>query len=80
MIRTIESEKLDNLNSIMKKIKSGDDIEAQFKIFSLFWITQPHYRKALINTIKLWHPNLWKLVRRTYYPTLWDKITNKFKL
>ena len=71
MRRPIESEKLDNLNSIMKKIKSGDDIEAQFKIFSLFWITQPHYRKALINSLKLWHPNLWKMVRRAYYPTLW---------
>lgn len=80
MIRPIESEKLDNLNSIMKKIKSGDDIEAQFKIFSLFWITQPHYRKTLINSLKLWHPNLWKLVLRAYYPTLWDKITNKFKI
>lgn len=36
MIRPIESEKLDNLNSIMKKIKSGNDIEAQFNFFSLF--------------------------------------------
>lgn len=80
MRRPIQSKTQDDLNSIMKKIKSGNDIEAQFKIFSLFWITQPHYRKALINTLQLWHPNLWKLVRRAYYPTLWDKITNKFKL
>ena len=80
MRRPIQSKTQDDLNSIMKKIKSGNDIEDQFKIFSLFWITQPHYRKALINTLQLWHPNLWKMVRRAYYPTLWDKITNKFKL
>ena len=80
MRRPIQSKTQDDLNSIMNKIKSGNDIEAQFKIFSLFWITQPHYRKALINTLQLWHPNLWKMVRRAYYPTLWDKITNKFKL
>ena len=80
MRRPIQSKTQDDLNSIMKKIKSGDDIEAQFKFFLYFWITQPHYRKALINTIKLWHPNLWKMVRRAYYPTLWDQIINKFKL
>ena len=80
MRRPIQSKTQDDLNSIMKKIKSGNDIEDQFKIFSLFWITQPHYRKALINTLQLWHPNLWKMVRRAYNPTLWDQIINKFKL
>lgn len=80
MRRPIQSKTQDDLNSIMTKIKSGKDIETQFKIFSLFWLTHPNYRKALIGSLQLWYPNLWKMVRRAYYPTLWDQIINKFKL
>ena len=70
MRRPIQSKTQDDLNSIMKKIKSGDDIEAQFIIFSLYCITQFHYRKALINNLRLWHPNLSKMKRRAYYQIL----------
>jgi len=80
MEKPIISEKHDNLSSILEKIKSGKDIETQFKIFSLFWLTHPNYRKALISSLQLWHPKLWKMARRAYYPTFLDKIINKFKL
>lgn len=80
MEKPIISEKHDNLSSILERIKSGKDIETQFKIFSLFWLTHPNYRKALIGSLQLWYPNLWKMVRRAYYPTFWDKIINKFRL
>lgn len=80
MEKPIISEKHDNLSSILEKIKSGKDIETQFKIFSLFWLTHPNYRKALISSLQLWHPKLWKMVKRAYYPTFLDKKINKFRL
>ena len=53
MERQVISEKQDNLSSILEKIKSGKDIETQLKIFSLFWLTHPNYRKALISSLQL---------------------------
>lgn len=72
----ISSSENDNLESILEKIKSGANLEEKFKIYSLFYITQPGYRKAINMSIQLWEPELWKKVKKKLYPSLWDKLIN----
>lgn len=75
----ITSEKNDNLESLMKKIKSGKDLNEKFKIYSLFYVTQPHYVKVINMSLQIWEPKLWKMVKKVYYPNLFQRILNKLK-
>ena len=72
----ISSSKNDNLESILEKIKSGTNLEQKFKIYTLFYITQPGYRNAINMSLQIWEPELLKKVKKGYYPTLWDKLKN----
>jgi len=75
----ITSEKNDNLGSIMKKIKSGKDLNEKFINYSLFYITQPHYVKVINMSLQIWDPKLWKMGKKAYYPNFLQRILNKFK-
>lgn len=76
----ITSDKNDNLESLMEKIKSGKDLNEKFVIYSLFFVTQPHYIKVINMSLQIWEPELWKIVRKAYYPNLWQRVINKLKI
>jgi hypothetical protein len=75
----ITSNKNDNLDSILEKIKSGKNLDEKINIYSMFRITHAHYTKVLNVSLQIWEPELWKIIKRSFYPSLWQKILNKFK-
>ena len=76
----VTSGKNDNLESLMEKIKSGKDLKEKFAIYSLFFVTQPHYVKVINMSLQIWEPELWKMVKKAYYPNLWQRVMNKLKI
>ena len=74
---TVFSSKDDNLESIIEKIKSGDNDKNKIVIYSMFKITRPEYTTAINISLQIGEPELWKKIKKAYYPSLWDKIMNK---
>ena len=75
----IFSSKDDNLESIIEKIKSGDNDKKKIGIYSMFKITRPEYTTAVNFSLQIEEPELWKKIKKTFYPSLWGKIMNKLK-
>lgn len=70
----IHATKDDNLDSIIKKILSQKNNESKLGVYSLFFITHSHYITGINVFLKIKDPELWKIIRKLYYPTLLDKI------
>lgn len=70
----VQATKDDNLESIMDKILSQDSINSKFGVYSLFYITHNHYIPGINMLLQFKDPELWKLIRRSFYPTIFDKI------
>ncbi len=68
--------KEDNLDSIIEKILSQKSIDSKFGIYSMFYITHSHYVQGVNMLIQIKDPELWKLIRKAFYPTLIDKMMN----
>lgn len=66
--------KEDNLNSITEKILSGKDLEEKKSIYLLFTVTHPHYIKVLHMNLALYYPDLYKEIRKAFFPTPLDKL------
>jgi len=64
----------DNLDSIIKKILSQESMKSKFSVYSLFYITHKHYIPAVNMLLQFDDPELWKLIRKGFYPTLFDKM------
>ena len=64
----------DNLESIMDKILSQDSINSKFGVYSLFYITHNHYIPGINMLLQFKDPELWKLIRKSFYPTIFDKM------
>ena len=79
MEELITSGPKDNLDSILEKIKSGENLKEKFDIYTLFRLTHPGYTIAVNMSLQIWEPYLWKTVKKAYYPTFWDKLMNKLK-
>lgn len=75
--KTVFSSKDDNLESIIEKIKSGNNDKNKIGIYSMFRITQPKYTTAINFSSQIEEPELWKKIKKAYYPSVWDKIMNK---
>lgn len=70
----VQATKEDNLNSIIEKILTQESTESKFSVYSMFFITHRHYIHGINMLLKIKDPELWKLIRKAYYPTLLDKI------
>lgn len=70
----IHATKEDNLDSIIEKILSQKNNESKLGVYSLFFITHSHYITGVNVFLKIKDPELWKIIRKSYYPTLLDKI------
>lgn len=70
----VNATKEDNLDSIIEKILSQDSIKSKFIVYSLFYITHSHYIPAINMLLQIKEPELWNLIRKSFYPTIFDKI------
>ncbi len=70
----VQATKDDNLNSIIEKILSQESIDSRLGIYSMFYITHSHYTPGVNMLLKIKDPELWKLIRKAFYPTLIDKM------
>jgi hypothetical protein len=68
--------KEDNLDSIIEKILSQKSNDSKFGIYSMFYITHSHYVPGVNMLLQIKDPELWKLIRKAFYPTLLDKMKN----
>lgn len=64
----------DNLDSIIEKILSQKSIDTKLGIYGLFFITHSHYITGVNMILQIKDPELWKLIRKSYHPTIIDKI------
>ena len=70
----IQATKDDNLNSITEKILSGKDLDVKKSIYLLFTATHPHYIKVLHMNLAMYYPDLYKEIRKAFFPTTLDKM------
>lgn len=73
----VQATKDDNQDSIIKKILSQESIKSKFSVYSMFYITHKHYMPGINMLIQINDPELWKLIRKGFYPTILDKIKKK---
>ena len=66
--------KEDNLDSIIEKILSQKSIDSKFGIYSMFYITHSHYVPGVNMLLQIKDPDLWKLIRKTFFQTPIDKM------
>lgn len=64
----------DNLDSIIEKILSQDNLDSKLSIYRLFYITHSHYIPGINTLLQIKDPELWNLIRKSFYPTIFDKI------
>lgn len=74
MNKTVLASKDDNLDSIIEKIQSQEDIKSKLNIYVMFRITHSHYIPGINMLLQFKEPELWKLIRKGFYPTLFDKL------
>lgn len=72
----VQATKDDNLDSIIEKILSQESIKSKFSVYSLFYITHKHYIPVINILLQCEDPQLWKLIRKGFYPTIIDKMIN----
>ena len=72
----VQATKDDNLDSIIEKILSKTSIDSRLGIYSMFYITHSHYTPGVNMLLQIKDPELWKLIRKAFYPTLIDKMMN----
>ena len=70
----VQATKDDNLDSIIEKILSQESIKSKFSVYSMFYITHKHYMPGINMLIQINDPELWKLIRKGFYPTILDKM------
>lgn len=70
----VQATKDDNLDSIIEKIQSQESIKSKFSVYSMFYITHKHYVPGINMLIQINAPELWKLIRKGFYPTIFDKM------
>lgn len=75
---TIFSTKDDTLETILEKISSGKDNKEKLSIYSLFMVTKSGSINQINIYIQLKNPDLWKIIKKQYYPSILDKIKSWF--
>ena len=75
---TIFSTKDDTLETILEKISSGKDNKEKLSIYSLFMLTKSGSINQINIYIQLKNPDLWKIIKKQYYPSILDKIKSWF--
>ncbi len=74
----INATKDDNADSIIEKILSQENINSRLQIYSMFYITHNHYIPMVNMILQIKDPELWKVVRKHFFPTIFDKISKLF--
>jgi hypothetical protein len=70
----VHATKDDNLNSITDKILSGKDLDEKKSIYLMFTLTHPHYTKVLHMNLAMYYPDVYKEIRKAFFPNLLDKL------
>lgn len=70
----VHATKDDNLNSITDKILSGKDLDEKKSIYLMFTLTHPHYIKVLHMNLAMYYPDVYKEIRKAFFPNLLDKL------
>lgn len=74
----VQATKDDNLDSIIEKILSQESIKSKFSVYSMFYITHSRYIPGINMLLQFKDPQLWKLIRKGFYPTILDKMREFF--
>ena len=74
----VTASKDDNLDSIVEKIVSGENEKNRLAIYGMFMITHSHYTFAVKMMLQTNNPEVWREIRKVYYPTFLDKIKKIF--
>ena len=64
----------DNLETVVSKILSAEDLEKQIILYAISRVTKPNYTNEINIILKLKNILLWKAIRKKFYPTLFEKI------
>ena len=55
-------------------VLSGKDLNEKKSIYLLFTITHSHYTKVININLKMFHPDLYRDIRKAFFPSPLDKI------
>ena len=72
------SSKDDTLETIFEKISSQNTLEEKLKVHTLFQLTRPDIINHINMFIQVKDQELWKDIKRRFYPSLLDKIKSWF--
>ena len=72
------SNKDDTLETIYEKISSQNTLEEKLKVHTLFQLTRPDIINHINMFIQVKDQELWKDIKRRFYPSLLDKIKSWF--
>jgi hypothetical protein len=72
------SGKDDTLETIYEKISSQNTLEEKLKVHTLFQLTRPDIINHINMFIQVKDQELWKDIKRRFYPSLFDKIKSWF--
>jgi hypothetical protein len=70
----VQATKDDNLDSITEKILSGKDLNEKKSIYLLFTMTHSNYTKGINMNLAMFHPDLYRDIRKAFFPTPLDKM------
>jgi len=76
----IFSTKDDTLETILEKINSGKTIQEKLQVHTLFQLTRPDIINQINMYVQLKDSELWKVIKKQFYPSLLDKIKSWFNL
>jgi len=70
----------ESLDEIIEKITSQDTLEGKIGVYTMFKLTRSLQANtiAVINmSLQMRYPDLWKEIKKIYYPSLFNKIKKK---
>jgi hypothetical protein len=74
----ITSNEDDTLVTILEKIQTPKDLKGKLGVYTMFKITHANSINHINIFIQLKDPNLWKEIKKVYYPSFFDKIKKIF--
>ena len=80
MSEIITSDANDTLETILKKIQTPKDLKGKLGVFTLFRMTKAGSINNINFYIQIHDPELWKEIKKAFYPSLLDKIKKFFGL
>jgi len=70
----ITSNEDDTLETVLKKIQTPEDLKGKLDVYTLFTITKMSSINEINIFIQLEDPELWKEIKKVFYPSFFEKI------